>query len=133
MNLMGFDPLHFFKTYRKHGKMSISYYMKTLPVAFELLIPTASKPDFIKRYPKLLNAPIPDGNLSGWEIKFTWYGLPISWTPVTRKLTSHKMKILHFDQNEIPTTSGRKMLSIKNGQATITNQLKQYLDLLFQD
>ena len=133
MNLVGLDPVHFFKSYHKHGDMPISTYIKSLPVAFELLVPSSKQPNFLKRYPKLLATPTPGNNLTAWKIKFTWYGLPVQWTAVTTQSANRDIKVLHFTESRIPKSSGRRMLSIKNGQATVSNQLKQYLKLLFQD
>ena len=48
-----------------------------------LRLATMRTPDFVTRYPSLLTKPLPVGIVSGWDIKFTWTGLPFSWTPLT--------------------------------------------------
>ena len=35
------------------------------------------------RYPALLTKPLPFGPVAGWEIRFTWTGLPFAWTPLS--------------------------------------------------
>ena len=46
-----------------------------------LRIATRKVPDFVQRYPSLLQAPLPADPVGGWEIQFDWTGLPFCLAP----------------------------------------------------
>jgi murein DD-endopeptidase MepM/ murein hydrolase activator NlpD len=83
MNLIGADPLPFFATARAGKLNSMRDYLWSLPTAYTLKVATHRVPDFISRYPRLLSRPVPVEGVAGWQIDFTWYGLPKRWTPLT--------------------------------------------------
>lgn len=75
MNLQGFDPLAFMNAARE-GRLSkggVSDFISSLPTAFIVRYYNAKIPDFALRYPKLADL---NGSRRGWDIHFTWYGLP---------------------------------------------------------
>jgi len=82
MNLTGFDELAFFETVRAGKFHGFASYIRALPTAFTLRITTAKVPDYVNRYPGLLTKPVPQTGVAGWDIQFTWYGLPKQWTPL---------------------------------------------------
>lgn len=83
MNLMGVDPLAFFNEWRAGRVTSPLDFFTRLETAVRLRIATYRKPDFVTRYPALLTKPLPVGPVAGWEIRFSWTGLPFAWTPLT--------------------------------------------------
>lgn len=82
LNLTAADPVHFWETVRASEFGTFREYFFSLPTAFTLRIGTQTVPEFINRYPRLLTMPIPKDGVSGWDIDFTWYGLPKRWTPL---------------------------------------------------
>jgi len=82
MNLTGADPIHFWETVRAGQFENFRDYFHQLPTAYSLRIGTKTVPDFINRYPHLLTTPVPAEGVAGWDIEFTWYGLPKKWTPL---------------------------------------------------
>jgi len=85
INLIGSNPLTFFEAVRAGRFDTFSNYFDELPTAYTLRVATTRLPDFILRYPKLLSRPIPREGLVGWDIDYTWYGLPKRWTPLTQE------------------------------------------------
>jgi peptidoglycan LD-endopeptidase LytH len=83
INLSGMDPLDFFDAWRSRRIGSVQDYFDQLEPAVRLRIATFRIPDFIRRYPTLLTEPMPIGPVAGWEIRFTWTGIPFAWTPLT--------------------------------------------------
>ena len=83
MNLVGLDPLLFFEAWRAGRLTSVRDFLFAQPTAVRLRIATFRTPDFVTRYPALLIKPLPLGPVAGWEIRFTWTGLPIAWTPLS--------------------------------------------------
>jgi murein DD-endopeptidase MepM/ murein hydrolase activator NlpD len=82
MNLVGFDELAFFEAVKAGKFHGFSSYIRSLPKAFTLRVTTAVVPDFVRRYPGLLTKPVPKSGVAGWDIDFTWYALPMQWTPL---------------------------------------------------
>lgn len=78
MNLSGMDPTHFWETVRAGNFHGFAEYVTGLPTAFTLRIKAAQVPDFVRRYPALVQ--IKNTAVAGWQIDFTWYGLPKAWT-----------------------------------------------------
>lgn len=81
MNLLGLDPLDFFREYRARRINNFQEYFSRMEPAVKLRIATLRRPDFIQRYPSLLSKPAPLLT-AGWEIWFNWTGLPYKWTPL---------------------------------------------------
>jgi murein DD-endopeptidase MepM/ murein hydrolase activator NlpD len=81
-NLTAFDELAFFEAVKAGKFHSFSSYIRSLPKAFTLRVTTSQVPDFVQRYPGLLTKPVQKGAVAGWDIDFTWYGLPMQWTPL---------------------------------------------------
>ncbi|MFA5258425.1 MAG: M23 family metallopeptidase, partial [Opitutales bacterium] len=82
MNLTGFDPLAFFEDYRAGKVSDVGAYILSLPSAYVLRVTTSQVPSFVRLNPGLLSAPVPEEGLAGWDITFTWFGLPKKWTPL---------------------------------------------------
>lgn len=82
MNLSGMDPTHFWETVRAGTFSDFAEYIEALPTAFTLRIKAAQVPDFVRRYPKLVRGASPAAGVAGWQIDFTWYGLPKTWVPL---------------------------------------------------
>lgn len=80
-NLIGTDPMVFLDLVRAKKFKSFADFFRSLPVAFTLRVATSQTPDFAKRYPALVTKPLPL-LVAGWDIAFTWYGLPTQLTPL---------------------------------------------------
>lgn len=83
MNLMGIDPLDFLGLWRMKRVNTFQDYFAQMEPVVTVRIATLRTPDFVTRYPSLLTKPLPLGPVGGWEIKFSWTGLPIAWTPLS--------------------------------------------------
>ena len=82
-NLVGFDPLDFYRQFRQGRLGEAGGYIQSLPSAFTVKIETDEIPDFVLRYPELLAGPLPAGGVVAWVIDFSWYGLPKRWSPIS--------------------------------------------------
>ncbi|HCJ12021.1 MAG: hypothetical protein A2Y14_02190 [Verrucomicrobia bacterium GWF2_51_19] len=80
LNFIAWNPLAFYAALNQG--VSLSDFIKNLPTDLVVRIRTQTVPAFVTRYPKLLKAPLP-AKVEGWEIEFTWFGLPKAWTPMT--------------------------------------------------
>lgn len=82
MNLSGIDPTHFWETVRAGEFRGFADYITALPTAFTLRIKAAQVPDFARRYPALVKGGYPAAGVAGWQIDFTWYGVPKTLIPL---------------------------------------------------
>ncbi len=82
MNLMGIDPLDFFRQYESRRVADFQQYFSRMQPALRVRLATRRVPDFVRRYPALLTKPMPMV-VAGWEISVNWTGLPFAWTPLT--------------------------------------------------
>lgn len=83
LNLMGINPLDFYNQWRDHRVNDFQDYFDQMKPEVRLRIVTHQVPDFVRRYPSLLKAPLPSGPIGGWEISCWWTGLPFAWRPLT--------------------------------------------------
>ena len=82
MNLMGFDPLDFLRQWRGGHVDDFQQYLDRLHPVVKVRVVTSRQPDFIQRYPSLLQKPLPAGLIGGWEVACNSTGLPFAWTPI---------------------------------------------------
>lgn len=134
MNLVGLDPVHFFdQTLWSHADR-IRTVLESEKTAFTVLVSTSKIPDFVQRYPALVDGIIPENRLAGWRIEFTWYGAPIKWTPLISakgEMEEGKIALEDFDKSVIASDGCRGMLRFRDGQPTIGPGLQTSLQLLF--
>ncbi|MBN2069749.1 MAG: M23 family metallopeptidase [Opitutales bacterium] len=121
MNLTGFDPLDFFESYRRGEVRSALDYIRRLPVAYVLRISYSQVPDYVRRYPELLVGVIPERDLAGWDVAFTWFGLAKRWQPLTREQAPDlgpegSIRMLSWSPEQMEGHYGKKtILKGKNG------------------
>ncbi len=138
-NLLAFDPVPFYTAVRDGKFKTFKDYIRGLPTAFKLRVTTAKVPDFILRYPALLTKPVPTGGVAGWDIDFTWYGLPKEWTPLpkgTAGLTKPgDIALVSYDKAEFKGCMCRDTLLFDTAKPTATpklgTDLKDYLKIVF--
>lgn len=82
MNLQGVNPLDFYEYFiDAPDEPFYSYFLKE-PVSFEVLVYFEHRPDFLYRNPIFLRGKAAPTTASWYRIGFTWYGLPVDWTPI---------------------------------------------------
>jgi murein DD-endopeptidase MepM/ murein hydrolase activator NlpD len=82
INLLGSDPQAFFEQVRTGKFKGFADLIRDIPTAFTLRVTTTRIPDFALRYPALLTKPVTLAGVAGWDIAFTWYGMPKQLTPL---------------------------------------------------
>ena len=135
MNLMGIDPLAFFDEWRAGGIKSVQDFFDRMETVARVRIATFHTPDFVTRYPSLLKKPLPAGLVAGWDVQFSWTGVPFTWTP----LTTAEVKDLKRDQPRILEVNAAierrersKSLAVsRRGNWTPGKDLETALQLLF--
>lgn len=132
MNLQGFDPLEFYRAARS-GKIGegLSGYIKSLPTALVVRVYTRNIPDFVRNYPTLADV---NGEDCGWDIHFTWYGLPKKFERIKNPRVGAKggeVEIVSYNPEEI-SRKCRRLIIVRDGQAPrLTKDLKNILNKIF--
>lgn len=135
MNLMGIDPLDFIGLWRTKRVNTFQDYFAQLERVVTVRIATLRTPDFVTRYPSLLTKPLPLGPVGGWEIKFSWTGLPIAWTPLSAievaGLPRDQPRIMSVNA-EIERRQRSKTLAVsRRGSWAVGKDLETVLQQLF--
>ncbi len=131
MNLTGFDPLHMFET-AKAGKLaSFKAYIQSLPTAYVVRIYTKKTPDFVKMYPMLVDD---DGQKVGWDVHFTWYGLPQKFARIKDPRGGARegdVEVVMHNPDEMQRKCRRFVVIDSKGNVVITDDMKDHLRLIF--
>ena len=132
-NLGGIDPLAFFSFCQT--EFSPYAFFQKLPKALTLRVSTPKVPDFCIRYPILVADNILKKNLTGWEVSFTWNGVPVEWKPLHSPKhpleRAGKIRIVQYQKELVESNVCRKLLSFSSGKPQATANLKNILQLLF--
>ena len=134
MNLVGINPATFFEQTQWNHVTRLRQVLEAEKTAFTVLVSTRQVPDFVSRYPALVDGLIPEKDLAGWRIEYTYYGVPKKWTPLishTGKVKEGKMALEDYDETLLKSDACRKMLRIRNGKPTVGSGLQTSLQLIF--
>jgi peptidoglycan LD-endopeptidase LytH len=136
MNLEGFDPLAFYTDYKAGKVPDMATYIRGLPAAYMLRVNIADVPQIARENPALLHRPIPDGGLVGWDITFTWYGLPILMTPLTSSdLTANDapgvVRLKAVNRQILADNHCRDTVKLKNGKPVVYSGAFDILEMMF--
>lgn len=132
MNITGVNPLDFYDRYRAGTVNGFSEYLDDLPVAYVVRVRSDRIPDFIRRYPSLLEGAMPEGGLAGWEIEFTASGLPKRWRALSAPPEQPgKATIIRHDASVIAQYGCLGTVKIRGENASIGNHTERSLQLLF--
>ncbi len=101
-NIVGIDFLDMLTYLSKRETASVKDYLFSQPLAASVKVQTRNIPDFVRRYPELLAKPMSEGQVSGWQINFTWSGLPYAWKPLSqseiRPLGPNNMRVVFHNE-----------------------------------
>lgn len=132
LNIIGVDPIDFFDLYRKGEVRGFQSYVERLPIAFTLRVKTDKIPDFVRRYPSLVQGAVPPGGAAGWEIDFTSFGLPKRWRALEIPPDqTERVRVVAHDPAMVAQHACRKALRIQRGVASIGSHTERTLQLLF--
>lgn len=138
INLIGSDPEAFFEQVRSGKFKNFADYIRSMPTAFTLRVTTTRVPDFAMRYPALLAKPVPLGGVAGWDVAFTWYGMPKLLTPLTAGTTGlgapGAVALVSYDRAQFTGCTCRDTLLFPakaNSTPTIGKYLGDNIKMLF--
>ncbi len=130
-NLVGIDPIHFYSEYKRKSFSTPLDFLNSLPPVLTVRVKSNKIPDFALRYPALTKQN--NGRAtSGWDIVFGPFGLPLHLTALSIPISANekKVKILKFDATS-QLKPCRRLITKKGNELFPTDQLKNYLELIF--
>lgn len=135
MNLMGLDPLDFVRQLRAGRVDDFEQYLQRLKPVVRIRVVTTRTPDFIQRYPSLLQKPHPTGFVGGWEIACSNTGLPFAWTPLSteevRGRRPNSIEIQTVDTQAVRRCHCKSLVKSRRGDFEPTGDLNTLVDQLF--
>lgn len=131
MNLMGFDPLEFYQTVIDGRYTDMQSYLQQQRIAFRAIVKTPVIPDFITRYPALVEGGEIPKRVKGWLIGCNVYGLPITWRPLEALDQSVPLKFINVEKEDFQTRASRRILKFQGDTVIPGHHFKRYLELLF--
>lgn len=133
-NVVGLDYLDFVERQRAGEVQDLQNYVVRLPVAVSVVIREEMRPDFVQRYPALVAEVSPD-HLAGWQIDFTWFGLPKYWRPLTdadlAQVPGEEPTIVFHDAKLLERYPCQSVVQMRRGSALPGPKLRQILAILF--
>ena len=135
MNLVGIDPLRFYRAVRSGEVNSLEEHLRRLPVAGRIRVHTPRVPDFVERYPELVTRAYAGRALVAWDIAFTEFGVPKAWTPrfAEEGLPGRRgdVRVLTYNPALLEAQTCRRVIRTGGGQPTIAPATLSTLKKLF--
>lgn len=133
-NVVGLDYLDFVERQRAGEVRDLRDYTARLPVAVSVVVRETLVPDFVQRYPALLADATVD-NPAGWQIDFTWFGLPKFWRPLGEaelgRVTAGGPTVVFHDEKLLERYPCQDVVELRRGNALPGAKLQQILAILF--
>jgi hypothetical protein len=135
MNIVSFDFMDFVERLRAGEVKSVREYVLRLPTAVTIVTRATRVPDFVTRYPGLVAAPAPAEGLAGWQIEFTWFGVPKLWRPLAENDAALSgvtgREIVFADADLLERFPCQNVARTQGGRHVPGPKLQEILDLLF--
>lgn len=135
MNLMGVDPKDFYDQFRAKRVNDLGEYLAIQPVAVTVRVARSRMPDFVTRYPSLLQGHVPVGTLGGWEIDMLWTGLPVAFRPLdesqTAKMRPGSVEVVKVNESLVTHQRSIRLVRQRGSRWTHTGDMDEVLGKLF--
>lgn len=135
MNLVGVDPLDFYRAVRAGEVMDMAGYLRRLPVAGRIRVHSAKVPDFVQRYPALVTRPYAGHELVAWDIAFSQFGVPMEWTPRFAEEglpgQAGDVRVISYAPGLLEQQSCRRVIRVNTGRPTPSKDTLVQLKKLF--
>lgn len=135
MNLLGLDPLEFFRLHAEGRLRSLGDLVAAQPVAVTAHVARPPEPDFARRYPSLVTNPDAAIIGGGWEVAFNRMGVPVR----LRRLEPSELadtprggwRVVSHDAEALATCRCRRLVRTVKGQVEPGEDLRSTLELIF--
>jgi Membrane proteins related to metalloendopeptidases len=133
MNLMGLDPLAFFARRRAGSLNTLDEVFVEAPIAVVLRIAEQEEPDFVRRYPSLVESRHEFG--AGWEIQFDATGVPVRWRQLGELeligWRKGEIRILQVNKELLQANPSRRLIATVRGKSGPAADLNTVIEQLW--
>jgi len=129
-NLVGIDPLSFFKNYQLGEFNSPADYFGKLKETVSVAVKSTLRPSILGINPSLERSPASTSHkYNGWICRFGPYGIPLSFEKATIP-GARNIQVLTFSESA-GSRFCRKLVERRNNLLMPSKQLEAYLEILF--
>lgn len=126
MNLLGVDPLDFYRSIRNNKCTDFKSYLESLPLILVLQIRSDEMPFFIQNNPSFFKeVGLSKSDIGGWEITFSRFGVPVRWKALVESELSLKkevhMSVIHYNPDY--DFGVEPILFVKKGSAVVPSNV----------
>ena len=134
MNLIGVDPLDFYKAVQAGSIRSFAEYLGQLKARVKVQVRFNGTPSFLAENSKFLkNHSLKDSEIVGWNLTFSKYGVPNLWEPISqeglRLKAGQRIAIIAYNKKELDQDCCALFLN-KNGVIRPSNLLISNIEKL---
>ncbi len=135
MNVVSFDFLDYMEQ-RKRGRVEdLRGYLQALPTAATVVVKNGAIPDFVQRYPELLQTAPPASGVAGWRIEFTWFGVPKAWWPLDASevaaVEGSGTIIVFHDRDMLGRHPCQSIVRTRGGTTIPGSKMQDILEIIF--
>lgn len=135
MNLMGIDPLAYYRAIRSGRVRNMVEYLVSVPAVARIRVHSAQIPDFVRNYPALVTRPYAGRSVVAWDIAFTQFGVPKEWTPrfADEALGGRAgdVRILAYSPKTLEAQTCRRVLNVGGAKPSLSATTLSTLKKLF--
>jgi len=136
MNLVGWDPLDFYRACREGRVESPLGYIERLPPAVAVHVYSTRRPDFLVRYPELLLPGCDPSEQAGWEVLLTAWGLPLSFKPLRQGdlngvVNPGDISVVGVNREALSRYECREIVTEKRGRVVLGDGGQTVMEILF--
>ncbi len=129
-NLLGLDPLAFFRFQQEQPGAPFLAFMETVPSAFDVLLAARRKPDYFVRYPALWTGDPPGGAI---VVACSDNGVPLRGRAATAEeraaLGKQKARILRVHESVLGR-NGNRLVASRAGEWVLAQAGEQWREML---
>ena len=135
MNVVSLDFLDYMDQRRRGVVADLRGYLQALPTAATVVVKDRSIPDFVQRYPELLQTAPPASGVAGWRIEFAWFGVPKAWWPLdvgeVAAVEAARTSVVFHDRALLERYPCQAVIRTRNGEAVPGPKMQDVLEIIF--
>lgn len=135
MNVVSFDFLDYIDQRRRGVVADLRGYLQALPTAATVVVKDRQIPDFVQRYPELLQTAPPASGVAGWRIEFAWFGVPKAWWPLDAReveaVQGERTTVTFHDRELLERYPCQAVIRTRNGQPVPGPKMQNVLEIIF--
>lgn len=131
INMAGLDFAAFYLAKKSNPELTLSAFVKTMPVHYKVTVPRKGELEILSRYPWLAEGDLKK-TTSSWELCLSNSGFPISIKPSNRTVKESIITFIHPCKSKHENHT-KKFVTGTGNRASLTSSGKRYIELITGD